>query len=624
MNTKEYIDEIRKKTGYNDYKIAKTFDINQSNLSKYSRGMTTLSESHAFLFASILNISPAQIIAHTKLESAIKKNDGKKIEFWQDCVNRYTSKNNDLPKIALAQINPIVGDLSNNAQQIINGTQHAKDKGADIVVFPELSTIGYVPEDLMFRHNFISQVIDTNKFIIDNIPDDIWIIFGSITYDELTQKTYNTAFVIYNQAVYTYHKRELPNYGVFDEKRYFSSGNKPLILEMKQHKVGILICEDVWSENIVSENVKTGANALIVINASPFTQNKYQQRLKTFINYVHQYQISIIYLNCVGGQDELVFDGGSFIINTAGNIIHQADFFSESLTINDNKKISKVNVLNEKLTYDSLVMATRDYIHKNNFKTAVIGLSGGIDSALTLAITSDAIGADNVTVIMMPSKFTAQISLLDAQTQANTMGVIYHNIAIESLMQSFDTSLSALFAGQAKDTTEENIQARIRGTLLMAVSNKTNSILITTGNKSEYATGYATLYGDMNGGFAPLKDIYKTQVYALAKYRNSLGFVIPERVITRPPSAELSDNQTDQDSLPNYDVLDNILKKLLEQRLSSAEIIAQGFDDKIVNQVVCLIIQSEHKRRQSAPGVKISDNAFGRERRYPITSKFKF
>lgn len=628
MKTKDYLELVRERTGFNDYNIAKHYDINQSNLSKYSRGNASLSESHAFLFANILNISPAQVVADTKLELAIRKNDEEKIAFWQTCVDKYSRPTQAELNIAIAQINPVVGELDGNASKMIDYAFRAKEMGVSVLVFPELVLVGYPPEDLLLRNSFIDEVIDMTSFIVKNMPDDIYIIFGSI--EKINHKLHNSAFVVFNQnIVTTYQKQKLPNYGVFDEKRYFCSGVDSLVIDILGKKVGIVICEDIWYESIIKTNKDLGAQVLINLNASPFTQTKLFERKQYLTQIAKQYQLEVVYVNCVGGQDELVFDGGSLIINNKGDILCEMPLFSEEIgvknyDIDDNYDIkqSKNKELQEKAIYDCLVLATKDYIYKNGFSSAVLGLSGGIDSALTLAIVVDAIGAENVQSILMPSPYTATISLLDAQTQANIMGVVYENIAISPIMNSFNEALSSIFSGLDDDVTEENIQARIRGVLLMAFSNKKGAILLTTGNKSEYAVGYSTLYGDMNGGFAPLKDVYKLMVYRLAKYRNTLNNVIPERVLTRAPSAELSLNQTDQDTLPSYEVLDDILYKFIEQRQSVESIISAGHSTEIVKKIVNLVLKNEHKRRQSAPGVKISDNAFGKERRYPITSKF--
>lgn len=622
-STTDYLVQVRQKTGLNDYRLAKQYNINQSNLSKYARGTASLSESHAFLFASILEINPASVIADTRLEKAQTKADEEKIKLWTHYSQKYQAPSSVDINLAFGQINPILGDLEGNASLIIEQTQSAKDLGASMIVFPELATTGYPPEDLLLRDNFILEVIDKTNFITKNIPDDIWVIFGSI--DKVGDEIYNAGFVVFNQTVREiYHKQCLPNYGVFDEKRYFSPGNQPLIFEAFNQKIALLICEDSWHNNIIEQNIEANPDLLISLNASPFYLNKPKQRHKRFSMLSKKYQLPIAYVNLLGGQDELLFDGGSFLTNAKGEIVHQCLSFSEDIGLVKDKKARTNKQLEEEVIYNALVLATRDYIYKNGFSSAVLGLSGGIDSALVLAIAVDAIGAQNVEVLMMPSPYTADISLLDAQTQANTMGVVYHNVPISPMMESFNGTLSPLFSGLSADITEENIQARIRGTLLMAFSNKTNKILLTTGNKSEYGVGYATLYGDMNGGFAPIKDVYKLMVYRLANYRNTISEVIPQRVITRPPSAELSPDQTDQDSLPPYEILDEILALLIDKRQSTSQIIQAGFDAETTKKIAHLVRISEYKRRQSAPGVKISGNAFGKERRYPITSKYKF
>jgi NAD+ synthase (glutamine-hydrolysing) len=410
---------------------------------------------------------------------------------------------------------------------------------------------------------------------------------------------------------------------VFDEKRYFESGDGTFVFECQNRRIGLVICEDAWEAEPVRTAVNQGAQMLISINASPFQVGKHEQRLKVIKQRAVENNVDFIYVNAVGGQDELVFDGGSFVINKSGDLTHQLPFFEE-LTHTLDHPIHQDNSPIEKIIYDGLVLSTKDYIEKNGvFNGAVIGLSGGIDSALTLAIVVDALGAEHVQAIMMPYEYTSSMSLEDAKAQASSMNVDYHEINIHSMVDSFNTQLSDIFAGAQADTTEENLQARIRGTLLMAVSNKSGKIVLTTGNKSEMAVGYATLYGDMSGGFAPLKDIAKTLVYRLAQYRNTLSYVIPGRVIDREPSAELAPNQIDQDSLPPYDELDGILELFIEQKLSVEHIVNKGFDEPTVRRITSMVLNNEYKRRQSAPGPKVSANAFGKERRYPMTSKFQ-
>jgi len=619
--TKDYLAKVRKKTGLSDYAISQKYDINQSNLSKYKSGKAALSETHAWLFAEILNINPAEVAAYTKLEQAKMKCDKSKAEFWQKQLKNLSNRSKSI-KIDIAQINPTVGDLDNNAQQIIDLSIEAAKQSTDLLVFPELSLVGYLPEDLLLRYGFIKQVEKKIVLIKDSIPDNISIIFGAPCKQE--GSLYNSAYLIQSSQISIYHKQQLPNYSVFDEKRYFTPGNKPFIFTIKGQRIGLLVCADIWDANTVSETVKYGVQTIVSINASPFHTGKHQQRLEEVKKRVLENQVEFIYANLVGGQDEIIFDGGSFMMNAKAQITHQLPFF-ETATVS----LTHPGVINEeenieKTIYDALVLATKDYIEKNGvFDGVVIGLSGGIDSALTLAIAADAIGADNIKAIMMPYAYTSNMSLEDAKAQASTMNIDYHEISIHSMVDSFNSQLGDLFNGMQTDTTEENLQARVRGTLLMAISNKLGKIVLTTGNKSEMAVGYATLYGDMSGGFAPLKDVSKTMVYRLAKYRNTLSYIIPGRVIDREPSAELAPDQVDQDSLPPYDELDAILELFIEQRRSIDYIVKLGHNKATVERISRLVLNNEYKRRQSAPGPKISKNAFGKERRYPMTSKFQ-
>ncbi|MDC0407388.1 NAD+ synthase [Candidatus Thioglobus sp.] len=619
--TKDYLTKVRKKTGFSDYKISQEYGINQSNLSKYKSGKSTLSETHAWLFADILNINPAEVVANTKLEHAKMKGDKLKAIFWQEQIENLSNISESI-KIDIAQINPIVGDLNNNAQQIIDLSIEAAQQGADLLVFPELALTGYLPEDLLLRAGFIQQVEEKVDLIKNSIPETIAIVFGAPHKNQ--GNLYNAAYLIQDQEVQTYHKQQLPNYSVFDEKRYFSAGSKPFVFTIKGQRIGLLVCADIWNADIVSETARYGVSTIVSINASPFHIDKHQQRLEEVKKRVLENQVGFIYVNLVGGQDEIIFDGGSFVMNTKAQVTHQLPFFkvvTGSLTA-PCKPIEMASI--EEIIYNALVLATKDYIEKNGvFNGVVIGLSGGIDSALTLAIAADAIGNENIKAIMMPYTYTSNMSLEDAKAQASTMNIDYQEISIQPMVESFNSQLSELFSGLQADTTEENLQARVRGTLLMAVSNKLGKIVLTTGNKSEIAVGYATLYGDMSGGFAPLKDVSKTMVYRLAKYRNTQSYIIPGRVIDREPSAELAPNQTDQDSLPPYDELDAILELFIEQRLAVKDIVKQGFNQKTVERISRLVLNNEYKRRQSAPGPKISKNAFGKERRYPMTSKFK-
>ncbi|SMN11426.1 NAD synthetase / Glutamine amidotransferase chain of NAD synthetase [uncultured Candidatus Thioglobus sp.] len=621
IRTKDYLAKIRIKTGLSDYKIAQEYDINQSNLSKYKSGKLALSETHAWLFADILGINPAEVVANTKLEQAKLSNNKSKVIFWKEQLENLSSGFQAL-KIEIAQINPVVGDLSGNAQQIIDLSQQAFQSNVDLLIFPELTLSGYPPEDLLLRDGFIEQIEKQVERIRQQLPKDMSVVFGSPA--RLNGNLYNSAYLMQQGVTKVYHKQHLPNYGVFDEKRYFASGNDSLVFDCHDKRIGIIICEDAWNEAPVRDAVKYGAQMIISLNASPFQINKHTQRLQVIKQRVLDNNVDFIYVNAVGGQDELVFDGGSFVMNSAGTVTHQLPFFKALNHSLDTPMLDNTNELLEKTIYDALVLSTKDYIQKNAvFNGALIGLSGGIDSALTLAIAVDALGSENVQALMMPYEYTSNMSVEDAKAQASSMNVDYHEINIHAMVDNFNAQLNALFSGAQADATEENIQARTRGTLLMAVSNKFDKIVLTTGNKSEMAVGYATLYGDMSGGFAPLKDIAKTMVYRLAKYRNSLGYVIPGRVIDRPPSAELAPNQVDQDSLPDYAELDAILELFIEQKRSVDYIISQGFDQDTVKRIVRMALNSEHKRRQSAPGPKISSNAFGKERRYPITSKFQ-
>ncbi|KAA0449699.1 MAG: NAD+ synthase [Candidatus Thioglobus sp.] len=612
--------QVRKKTGFSDYKISQEYDINQSNLSKYKSGKSALSETHAWLFATILGISPAEVVANTKLEHAKLSNNKTKAKFWQQQLENLANTTKPL-KINIAQTNPTVGDLSANAKQIVDLSCEAYNSGVDLLIFPELSLIGYPPEDLLLREGFIATVEKTIESMVAQLPSQISVVFGAVT---LTEKgLHNSAYLISQGKIRTYHKQHLPNYGVFDEKRYFVAGNKPFVFECAGRRFGLLICEDAWNADAVATTVDFGAQTIISINASPFQLDKHQQRQELVKQRVLAHKIDFIYVNSVGGQDELVFDGGSFAMDKNGEITQQLPFFQQ-ITSPLDADFDNFHIVEEEAIYSALVLATKDYVEKNGvFNGAVIGLSGGIDSALTLAIAVDALGAKNVQALMMPYQYTSNMSLEDAKAQATSMGVDYQEINIHPLVSGFNMQLEPLFAGMAADTTEENLQARIRGTLLMAISNKSGKIVLTTSNKSEMAVGYATLYGDMAGGFAPLKDISKTMVYRLAKHRNGKSYVIPGRVIDRAPSAELAPNQLDQDSLPDYAQLDAILQLFVEKRQSVAHIIAQGFEQETVERIAKMVLNSEYKRHQSAPGPKISANAFGKERRYPMTSKFK-
>ena len=573
------------------------------------------------MFATILGINPAEVVANTKLEHAKLSNNKTKVKFWQEQLENLLNTSKSL-KINIAQINPIVGDLDGNAKQIVNLSLASFNAGGNLLIFPELALIGYPPEDLLLREGFIDQVEKTIESIRTQLPSKMCVIFGAPTRTDGV--LYNSAYLIQQAKVRCYHKQRLPNYGVFDEKRYFTPGNKPFVFECGGHRIGLLICEDAWDADPVGMAVDFGAQTIISLNASPFQVGKHNQRLEVVKQRVLENKVDFIYVNAVGGQDELVFDGGSFAMDATGNITQQLPFFQAISHALDAPMMRNADEPIEKTIYDALVLSVKDYVLKNSvFNGAVIGLSGGIDSALTLAIAVDALGSEQVQAVMMPYEYTSNMSLEDAKAQAVSMGADYQEINIHPMFNSFNRQLSPLFSGMQADSTEENLQARIRGTLLMAISNKSCKIVLTTSNKTEMAVGYATLYGDMSGGFAPLKDIAKTMVYRLAKYRNTLSYVIPGRVIDRPPSAELSPNQIDQDSLPPYDELDAILALFIEQKQSIEHITQQGHNPDTVKRIARMVLNNEYKRRQSAPGPKISQHSFGKERRYPMTSKFQ-
>lgn len=536
-------------------------------------------------------------------------------------------------KIAVAQLNFLVGDIYGNANRIIQETnQITKTHAADLVIFPELALCGYPPEDLLFRPGFYRRCERALALIQEHIGKT-GIIIGYP--DCIDKKIYNKAAVIQNgKIIAQYTKQELPNYTVFDEKRYFTAGNKPCVFELNDIKIGLMICEDTWFSAPIQQAKKAGAEIIISINASPFDKNQEKAREKILKQRTLEAHLPIIYGNLVGGQDELVFDGGSMAIDAEGTICQQAAFCEEDIMLVDIKrsasnheimitpqKLPKLLSL-EKQIYDTLTLGVRDYIRKNNFPGAIIGLSGGIDSALTLAIAADAIGPEKVTAIIMPSQYTAQMSIDDAIAEANALGVTYHIIKIDALFSGFLATLDPLFKNTSTDATEENLQARIRGMLLMAFSNKFGSIVLTTGNKSEMSVGYATLYGDMAGGLSVIKDVPKTLVYKLAQYRNKINAVIPERVITRAPTAELKPNQIDQDKLPPYDILDDILERYIEKDEEPTQIIEAGFNKACVDNVVRMINQNEYKRRQAPVGIRLTQRAFGKDRRYPITSGY--
>jgi NAD+ synthase (glutamine-hydrolysing) len=522
----------------------------------------------------------------------------------------------------------MVGDIAGNAEKIIASAVQAKAQGATLLVTPELSLCGYPPEDLLLRADFL-DACDVALKKLSTALTGITVIVGHP--QQIGDECFNAASVLQDgKIIATYHKHALPNYSVFDEKRYFSKGGEALVFEHYGVKFGVLICADVWEPNPVALAKVAGAEVLIALNASPFHMEKQSTRLEILRQRVVETKLPIIYANMVGGQDELVFDGSSFVLNAEGTLTHQFPAFESILAavefIGSQPIPSAItpHLSVEASVYNALKLGLADYVHKNGFPGVVLGLSGGVDSALTLAIAVDAVGAENVHVVLMSSEFTANMSVEDAIEMANILGVKYSLIPIGTLFENFRSALSTEFEGLPFDTTEENLQARIRGMLLMAISNKFGSIVVTTGNKSEMAVGYCTLYGDMAGGFALLKDVPKTLVYKLCDYRNSLSMAIPQRIITRPPSAELRANQLDQDSLPLYDVLDGIIEAYVEDDLSGKDIIAMGYSPTDVNRVITLIDRNEYKRRQSPVGVRITHKGFGKDRRYPITVKLDF
>ncbi len=548
--------------------------------------------------------------------------------------------------MALAQINATVGDLVGNGARIVDAARRAYERGARLVLTPELGLCGYPPEDLLLRPAFMracaEALADCARAVAD-LPGLFVVVGhphqfgerGDVRSNSVSvPQRYNAASVINEGRVLaTYCKRELPNYQVFDERRYFASGRDAeqgaVVFDVEGLKFGLNICEDAWFDEPGQAAKAAGAQVLCVLNASPFHLGKLGEREERMAHTARALQMPLLYSHLAGGQDEVVFDGASFALDASGAVTARAPMFDEALTIVEVDAASAVGEVAEvpaieAQAWAALVVGVRDYVDKNGFPGVIIGLSGGIDSALVLAIAVDALGADRARAVMMPSPYTADISWIDARDMAERLGVRYDEISIVPMFEDFKRSLAAEFAGRAEDATEENIQARIRGTLLMALSNKFGSIVLTTGNKSEMATGYCTLYGDMAGGFAVIKDVAKTLVYRLAVWKNRQGReVIPERIITRPPSAELRPDQKDQDSLPPYEVLDAILSRYMEQDQGIDEIVAAGFAPADVERVTRLIKINEYKRRQSPVGIRITHRAFGRDWRYPITSKFR-
>jgi NAD+ synthase (glutamine-hydrolysing) len=562
--------------------------------------------------------------------------------------------------IALAQINLLVGDVRGNLARVIEAARRARDVlAADLVLFPELTLSGYPPEDLLFHRGLRRQIEQALEELKLAVPQ-IGLVVGFPEYQG--SAIYNAAQLLRGGRVLAHHRKAcLPNYQVFDEKRYFTPGTEASVVEFDGYRLGLLICEDVWEPEPAMQAKSLGAEALLIINASPYELHKQREREHVVGERVAQVELPVVSVNLLGGQDELVFDGNSFVMDAHGRVVARARAFEETLFTVELERAARAarpgaargaagadsvpetggssaqpaavirprpgtvapELSDEESVYRALTLGVRDYVDKHGFPGVVMGLSGGVDSALTLAIAVDALGPDRVHVVMMPSRYTSQMSREDAASQARTLGVSFSTISIEQMFEATLDALREEFAGRAPDATEENIQARCRGLLLMAISNKTRRMLLTTGNKSEMAVGYATLYGDMAGGFAPIKDCSKTLVYRLAHYRNAISPVIPQRVITRAPTAELRPNQKDTDSLPPYEVLDPILEAFIEEDLSVEEICERGFDRAVVARVLDMVKSAEYKRRQAPPGVRVSRRAFGRDWRYPITSGYR-
>lgn len=547
----------------------------------------------------------------------------------KDSPNPSTKTPNSVT-FALAQSHFLVGDISVNTDKMRDLALQARKQGADVIIFPELALLGYPPQDLLLRPSLSGRV----KSALSSLSDieDIVMIVGYPHVDH--HGTFNSAAILHNgHQKGFYHKQVLPNYGVFDERRYFDKGRNQVLFDYKGITIGLLICEDLWEKAPIADLKKQGADVIVSLNASPFEIEKQDTRKAMLTKRSSEHQLPILYINAVGGQDDLVFDGGSMAVQADGTIAHEAPRFMNQLllaTLNVNnftfntQEKAPLKLSRESEMYQALVVGLRDYVNHSGFTGVIIGLSGGIDSALTLCIAVDALGADKVYAVMMPYEYTSKISLEDAQAQARRLNVSYTVCPIFDAVEGIRHTLAPLFNKSPADTTEENIQARARGVILMALSNKFGHLVITTGNKSELAVGYSTLYGDMAGGFDVLKDVYKSQVYKLAAYRNRLEDtpVIPERVITRPPSAELRPDQKDQDSLPDYDLLDSILTLYIDDDKGYQEIIDKGFDAEVVAKTIKMVDNSEYKRLQSPIGTKISHKAFGRERRYPLVNKW--
>ncbi|MCE5198942.1 MAG: NAD+ synthase [Armatimonadota bacterium] len=569
-------------------------------------------------------------------------------------------------RLALAQLNMTVGDIDGNTRRIIENIDLARERGADIVVFPELAVTGYPPEDLLLKQNFV----DDNMDAIQRIAAATQGITAIVGFVDVAEDIYNAAAILHNGRIAgIQHKFYLPNYGVFDEDRYFQAGMKTSVYTLGDVTFGVEVCEDAWYAGgpHSQQALVGGAQIIIGINSSPFHAGKWRYRERMLGARATDNTCVFVYLNAVGGQDELVFDGHSLVVGPSGNVEFRCKAFEEQLAIvdvdlglvmhqrlvdprrrkaklrssirtevpevvlepvaavdrNGNTSVTSQPPSDVEEVYSALVMGTRDYVNKNGFKEVVLGMSGGIDSAITACVAVDALGADRVRVLIMPSMFSSDATQSDAQKAADNLGIRADWIAISDIFDSYNRALSEVFKGTEHGVAEENLQARIRGNLLMALSNKFNLLVLTTGNKSEMACGYSTLYGDMAGGFAVIKDVPKTLVYKLANYRNTISPVIPETIITRPPSAELKPNQTDQDTLPPYEILDPIIEAYVQEDRGIREIAAMGYDEEIVRRVIRMVDRNEYKRRQAAPGVKITPKAFGRDRRLPITNRYR-
>ncbi|MDC9766029.1 NAD+ synthase [Proteus mirabilis] len=528
-------------------------------------------------------------------------------------------------KLALAQLNWVVGDIEGNCERMLATVKAQED--ADLVLFSELALCGYSPEDLLFRPDF-QQRCEEQLVRLEQASKKTAIVVGHPWWQNGT--IYNALSFFYQGELQArYFKQQLPNYGVFDEKRYFQQGNERCVVPFKGYHLGLLICEDIWINEPIDALKQAGADLVLSINASPYSREKPHIRTQLIKEHCQRTHLPVVYLNQIGGQDELVFDGCSKVFDERGTITHRLAAFDEQVAVVEFDELTIVPMQDAApelsplaQVYQALVLATRDYVTKNGFKGAILGLSGGIDSGLTVAIAVDALGKESVQAVMMPFRYTSEMSIHDAKEQADLLGVEFDTVSIEPMFDAFMDQLSPMFKGSAVDTTEENLQARCRAVILMAMSNKRRRLVLTTSNKSESAVGYSTLYGDMAGGFDVLKDVPKTLVFELAKYRNTLSPAIPQRVIDRPPSAELAPGQTDQDNLPPYDILDALLEGYVEQDKSISDLVAAGFDEAIVRKVVKLVDINEYKRRQAPVGPRITSRNFGKDRRYPITSGF--